>query len=212
MSYWWTWLWLHQHQRGNLLISHYTSFYLLFLRLFTWRIGWGDTGRLTDTPLPWILLIACKGGLASSSRSGGILNGLILESLNPEDQRVIVRNINTKEVHMVVCPLIQRDADTLYRIISYHVEITSTIHTDCWWGCNGLMFGGFATHFIPFCKCCNRCSHEYDWITMEIILPKIERGGIRKNYIDEQHCRMSMGKGLQEPQRRPFSGNHRRYS
>ena len=41
---------------------------------------------------------------------------------------------STKEVCMAICPGNQRDANTLYSLISHHMEITSTIHTDCWRG------------------------------------------------------------------------------
>ena len=51
---------------------------------------------------------------------------------------------NTKEDRMAVCPGNQRDADILYHLISDHVEITTTIHTDCCRGYNGLMVRGFA--------------------------------------------------------------------
>jgi hypothetical protein len=52
-----------------------------FLRTFMKRIGLQERGRLTGTLLPRIKSIACKGGLISSSRSGGTLNGLIFLSL-----------------------------------------------------------------------------------------------------------------------------------
>jgi len=77
---------------------------------------------------------------------------------------------NTKEVRMAVCPGNQRDADTLYRLISDHVEISSTIHTDCWRGYNGLMVRGFAAHLTV-----NHSYHFVDPVT-----------GVHTNTIESQ--------------------------
>jgi Transposase and inactivated derivatives len=62
-------------------------------------------------------------------------------------------DINTKEVHMAICPNNQQDAQTLYDLISKQVELTSTIHTDAWRSYNGLLASGFASH-LTVNHCC----------------------------------------------------------
>ena len=57
-----------------------------------------------------------------------------------------ITNRNKKEVWMTISPRNQWDTVTLCAVISDHVEITSTIHTDCWKGYYCLISGGFATH------------------------------------------------------------------
>ena len=45
-----------------------------------------------------------------------------------------MKDINTKEVHMAIFPNNLQDPQTLYDLISEHVELTSTIHSDAWRG------------------------------------------------------------------------------
>ena len=45
-------------------------------------------------------------------------------------------------------------------VVIDHVEITSTIHTDCWRGSNGLTVGGFAAHLTV-----NHSHHFVDSVT-----------------------------------------------
>ena len=81
--------------------------------------------------------------------------------------------------------------NAIKRIPGYsgHVEITSTIHTDCWRGYNGLMAGGFAAHLTV-----NHCNHLTDPVagihtnTIEsqwrLLHKRLTRGGIRKRDMD----------------------------
>ena len=61
---------------------------------------------------------------------------------------------------MAICPNNRRDAQTLYDLVSKHVELTSTIHTVAWRGYNGLLTGGFANHLTV-----NHSLHFEDPIT-----------------------------------------------
>ena len=47
---------------------------------------------------------------------------------------------------MAICPNSRQGAQTLYDLISEHLEFLSTIHVDAWRGYNGLLAGGFANH------------------------------------------------------------------
>ena len=95
---------------------------------------------------------------------------------------------NRKEVCMAVCPRHQRDVGTLYLLISDHMEITSTIHTGCWRGYNGLMARWIcgslnSQSFPPFFKSCDRCSHKYHESQWRSLHRRLNRGG-RKNDIN----------------------------
>ena len=72
------------------------------------------------------------------SEEGEIPLRTSLRGLDFEDDRS-----NIKEVHMTICPKSQRDAGILYDLISEHVELTSTIHIDCWRDYNDLITDGF---------------------------------------------------------------------
>ena len=65
-----------------------------------------------------------------------------------------------KEVRMAICPNNRRDAQILYDLVSKHLELTSTIHTDAWRGYNGLFAGSFANHLTV-----NHSLHFVDPIT-----------------------------------------------
>lgn len=95
------------------------------------------------------------------------------------------------KVRMTICPDNKRDAVTLYQLIIEHVELTSTIHTDCWRGYNGLMGGGggFRAHMTV-----NHSVHFVDPVTnghtnnidscWRSLRHRLARGGIRRDKVD----------------------------
>lgn len=98
-------------------------------------------------------------------------------------------DVVTNEVRMTICPGNNRDAATLYGLIEQHVELGSTIHTDCWRGYNGLLGGGFAAHltvnhsvnFVDPVTNVHTNNIESRWRALR---HRLSRGGIRRNQID----------------------------
>ena len=94
-------------------------------------------------------------------------------------------DISTNEVRIAVCPGNNRDASTLYNLISKHVEETSTIHTNAWSGYKGLMNGGFADHLaakgsINLDKL-NKNGQQRKTFRWRALHKRLSRGGIRKD-------------------------------
>ena len=55
-----------------------------------------------------------------------------------------------KEVDVTICLNNRQDTQTIYDLISEHVELTSTIHMDARMGQNSLLAGGFANHLTVY--------------------------------------------------------------
>ena len=96
-------------------------------------------------------------------------------------------DINTNEVRMAICPNNRRDAQTLYDLISEHVELTST--HGCMEGLQWLVSRWFCKSFSrkPLLHFVDPITHvhtnniESHWRSLR---HRLSRGGIRKDQLD----------------------------
>ena len=102
-------------------------------------------------------------------------------------------DIVMNEVRMEVCPNNNRDANILYNLISQHVDLASTIHTDSWRGYNGLLAGGFAAHLrvnhsVTFVDPQTNAHTNNIELRWRALRHRLSRGGIRREQIDVHLC------------------------
>ena len=68
-------------------------------------------------------------------------------------------NVETNEVWMTIFPNNRKDSNTLYELITEHIELTSTIYTEAWRS-YGLLAGGFGAQLSV-----NHCVNFVDPVT-----------------------------------------------
>ena len=66
-------------------------------------------------------------------------------------------DVQTNEVRMTICPNNRRDGNTLFELITEHVELTSTIHTDAWRGYYGSVAHLTVNHSVHFVDPVTNC-------------------------------------------------------